>query len=80
MKQNEILSDLKTAFDAAPKSSAGFVNHKRGRNLAYRASLELIAAGMPARDAHAAIYAIWKPLDTHFSKIAKDPEFDRLPS
>lgn len=78
MSETQILENLKNEFEAAPKSSAGFVNHRRAYNMAWKTAQELFSVGLSREDAFEKIYRIWKPYDTHFSKWSRDPEFSSL--
>ena len=78
MQEAQILENLKAEFDAAPKSTAGFVNHRRAYNIAWKYAQQLFAAGVAKEDAYAKIFYIWKPFDTHLSKWTREPAFTSL--
>lgn len=78
MTEAQILENFKAEIEAAPKSTAGFVNHRRAYNMAWKIAQELFAVGVTREDAFEKIYRIWKPYDTHFVKWARDPVFTSL--
>lgn len=66
---SEVLEELKSALDSAPKSKAGFVNWQRSSRLQREAVEKLLNLGIEKKEARYMALKVASPYDTHYSKI-----------
>lgn len=64
LTSSEVLEELKSALDAAPKSKAGFVNWKRSSRLQREAVEKLLNAGIEKGEARSMALKVAAPYDS----------------